>query len=98
MNLKQLAALVGALTVIIGTAFAIDSRYVHVTPDFIALNQAFQEYRIDQAEISTQEKLWQVQDRKKVAPNPDLDQRERELQFQLEQLKSQKEKLQKINN
>jgi hypothetical protein len=97
MNLKALAALVGALSVIIGTAFAVENHFAKEM-ELAGLATTFREYQIDQAQTSIQEKKWQVEDRMKVKPSPELEQRLRELDFQQKQLQEQKDKLKSNTN
>jgi hypothetical protein len=92
MNLKTTAATIGALTVIVTTALAIESHYAKEI-ELAGLAQQFRQYQIDQSDTSLQEKIWQTEDRIKVKSTPELEQRLRELKFEQDKLKKQREQL-----
>lgn len=94
-TMKLIVSGIGALSVIIGTAFAIDARYTK-HPEHAQLASAFEQYVVEEKLDKTQSRIWDTQDRLEVTDNKEakeqLKQRLRELQDQKEKLEKQRKK------
>ena len=84
---------VGGLSLIIGTAFAIDARYTK-QPEHLRLAQAFEKYVTDSRADTLQQRLWDTEDRLREAQSKKekelLEQRKRELQAEFDKVQKQR--------
>ena len=95
MSLKQIAGIISALAVIIGTAWALDQRWAYRS-DFAELGKNFQRYQLEQQADQTTERLWSTEDRLKKQPaNEELQERKRELEERKRRLEKQLEQIER---
>lgn len=90
-TMKMIVSGIGALSVIIGTAFAIDARYTK-HPEHVELAEAFKQYVVEEKFDKVQQRIWDTQDRLEVTENKEA---KEELKQRLRDLQDQKEKLEK---
>ena|SRR3990172_13420 len=95
MSLKQIAGIISALVIIIGTAWSLDQRWAYRS-DFSELGKNFQRYQIEQQIDQTTERLWSTEDRLKKNPtNEELQERKRELEERKKRLEQKLEQTDK---
>jgi ATP-dependent DNA ligase len=93
MTLTKIAAIVAALTTILGAAWALDNRWAY-RRDFAELGKAFQRYQVEQSIDKTTDRLWSTEDRLKKQPeNGELQLQRRELEERKRRLEQQLEKI-----
>jgi predicted nucleic acid-binding Zn-ribbon protein len=94
-TMKLIVSGIGALSLIIGTAFAIDARYTK-HPEHVELAAKFEQYVVEEKLDKTQQRIWDTQDRLEVIESKEgreqLKQRLRELQDQKEKLEKKMKK------
>jgi predicted outer membrane protein len=89
MSIAKIAAVVAALTTILGAAWALDQRWVH-RQDFAELGKSFQRYQVEQSIDKTTDRIWSTEDRLKKQPtNEELQQQKRELEERKRRLEQQ---------
>jgi len=95
MSLKQVAGIISALAVIIGTAWALDQRWAYRS-DFAELGKNFQRYQIEQQVDQTVQRIWDTEDRLKKNPaSQELQERKRELEERKKRLEQKLEQTDK---
>lgn len=89
MNMKSIVSLVGGLSLIIGTAFAVDSHYAKAE-DHVRLASSFKTYVAESRADTLQERIWEMEDRLRYTTDKkeqvQLKQRLRELRAELEKV------------
>ncbi len=93
-TMKMIVSGIGALSIIIGTAFAIDARYTK-HPEHEKLATAFEQYVVEEKYDKVQQRIWDTQDRLEVMDNKEA---KEQLKQRLRELQDQKEKLEKKMN
>lgn len=88
---KTVISIISGLTLIIGTAFAVDKHYAK-KDEHQQLAVAFEQYVTENKLDKTQERIWDTQDRLEKVKNPEA---REELKKRLRELEGQKEKLEK---
>lgn len=88
---KLIISAITGLSVIIGTAFAIDSHYAK-QEEHLQLAAAFESYVTENKYDAVQQRIWDTQDRIEVTENKEA---REQLKQRLRELQDQKEKLEK---
>lgn len=90
MSWQAIVSAIGGLSLIIGTAFAIDSHYAKQI-DHVQLAQSFKQYVAESRQDKLQERIWDLEDRirdtQDYKEQEQLQQRLRELKAELEKVK-----------
>lgn len=95
MSLGKVAAIIAALTTIIGTAWTLDRRWAYRC-DVAELGRAFQKHQVEQSIDQTTNRLWDTQDRLKKDPdNEELQRQKRELEERKRRLEMQQQQFDK---
>jgi hypothetical protein len=89
--MKMIVSGIGALSLIIGTAFAIDARYTK-HPEHIELAAKFDQYVVEEKFDKVQQRIWDTEDRLEVTESKEA---KEPLKQRLRELQDQKEKLEK---
>lgn len=91
---KLILSAITGLSLVIGTAFAVDSRYTK-HPEHVQLAVAFEQYVVENKYDKVQERIWDTEDRLETTENKEA---KEQLKQRLRELQDQKEKLEKKMN
>jgi predicted nucleic acid-binding Zn-ribbon protein len=91
----KIAAVIVALTTIIGTAWTLDKRWAYRC-DVTELSQSFRKFQVEQSIDKTTDRIWSTEDRLKKQPtNEELQQQKRELEERKRRLEHQLQQIEK---